>query len=159
MGQNPVVKKLNEDKPLDFESYAQDTEAYGLGTDGKYGYGKYKIGKSVDSLEPMAVIMHPSPSKALREPYDRDSSSDVDDAGAGAGAGARPSTASFAYLRACSQHNVAPWNLVTKCEDPASPTLNLKGLAMGGGFADCLSEGLQSRSMEFLEKVDLSDNR
>ena len=48
---------------------------------------------------------------------------------------------------------------MTKCEDPASPTLNLKGLAMGESFSSCLSEGLQSRSMEFLEKVDLSDNR
>lgn len=65
LGQSAAVKQLNQDRPLDFESYEQDTEAYGLGKDGKYGYGKYKIGKSVESLEPMAVRMHPSPSKVL----------------------------------------------------------------------------------------------
>lgn len=65
---NVAMKKLNQDTPIDFDSYEQDTEAYGLGVDGKYGYGKYKIGRSVDSLKPMPVRMHPSPSKALREP-------------------------------------------------------------------------------------------
>mmetsp|Transcript_2803 Transcript_2803/g.5162 ORF Transcript_2803/g.5162 Transcript_2803/m.5162 type:complete len:575 (+) Transcript_2803:160-1884(+) len=127
---NPSAKKLEEDEPLNYSNFDFDEEA---------------LSKSMQNLEPLPIKMHPSPSKALK--------------GDPAADNGRPNTASFTYLQACKQNNVAPWNLVTKCENPSSPTLNLKGLAIGEKFSDCLCEGLKNRSMDFLERIDFSDNR
>ncbi|GMH93932.1 hypothetical protein TL16_g12761 [Triparma laevis f. inornata] len=131
---NGVRKKLEEDVPLDYAKYMEEVEEFG-------------IGKTLKNLEPLPVKMHPSPSKAL---LPSSSSSNNNE---------RPNTASFSYLRACAQNNVAPWNLVTKCENLSSPTLNLKGLSMGTTFSDCLCEGLKSESLGFLERIDFRGNK
>lgn len=76
-----------------------------------YDMKRYGLGKKIRSLAPL--------------PFE-------------GGRGERPNTASFSYLQACNQGNMAPWNLVTKFENPMSPTLNLEGLTIGGGFSKCL---------------------
>ena len=104
--------------PLDMEAYDFDMRRFG-------------IGKPIKNLEPLPFTMSaggrggegPEESEGGGEP---------------SAAAERPITSSFSYLQACDQSNIAPWNLVTKCEDPSSPKLNLKGLTIGGSFSKCL---------------------
>ena len=113
----------------------------------------YGIGTEVDTLQPLDVEYRTHPTLKCVQKMEA-----AETCGEEQGEhGARPQSPSFHYLEACNKKNVAPWDLLTKFEDPSEPTLNLKGMNIGANFSECLSQGLMR--LEFLEKVDLSDNR
>ncbi len=103
-----------------------------------------------DILHPLPTKLSPSPTKQLQRLAPVPSQEQE----------SRPSTASFSYLQACDKQKVVPWNLVTRVQDEEdSPTLDLHGLSIGKSFSECLSHGLSSSSLGFLEKINLMDNR
>jgi Ran GTPase-activating protein (RanGAP) involved in mRNA processing and transport len=119
----------------------------------------YGIGEEIKSIEPLPVTYAAIPKLKPIAPKDTDNGMTSGEDQNDDQLNSRPNSASFLYLEACSKKNIAPWDLLTKFENPEEPTLNLRGLTMGGGFGDCVAAGLKSKSFGFLEKVDLSDNR